>query len=584
VQEQTGRTAAGHAATPPAPGDPPRIGSYEVIGRLGEGGMGAVHLGRDGQGRLVAIKVIRPELAADPSFRARFRDEVRNAQRVASFCTAQVLEHGEEDGFPYLVTEYVDGRPLDEYIDTEGALPSGTLHGVAVGVAAALTAIHSAGLVHRDLKPANVLLSVSGPRVIDFGIARAADATAQHTKAGVVVGSPGWMAPEQVLRGEISTAVDIFAWGMLVAFAGTGRRPYGTGPLVALAARAEHGEPELDGLPESLRAIVLRALAAEPGHRPSAQRLLLALVGGTEGPGPAGEPGGQPPDAQAVADREISRTWRDQPPTLPPPAGSPTPGSAPHPPAPPIAPQPYATHAYAAQPYPDQPYSARPYSTGPGGPAVGGGAYPLATYPPPGPAPGAAAPYPLSSPPTQRPPSYHAGRAAPGSRPTRRRRRGWLGCLFTSVGLIVAVLAILVLIGFLTQPGEGELGRPAKDGQFTFVVRGPATCGAAAKIAGITPSKGKLCQIPFAVTNTGTKRRTLAPGYQELHDANDGYHEGAILLRGDARAHNRVAPQLLSPGDTFSGVALFDVPPGFQPTSVVMHDDSTSNGVRVPAS
>jgi serine/threonine protein kinase len=587
VRDQTGRTGAGHAAAPPAPGDPPRIGSYEVIGRLGEGGMGTVHLGRDGQGRLVAIKVIRPELAADPSFRARFRDEVRNAQRVASFCTAQVLEHGEEDGRPFLVTEYVDGRPLDEYIETEGALPAGTLHGVAVGVAAALTAIHAAGLVHRDLKPANVLLSVSGPRVIDFGIARAADATAQHTKAGVVVGSPGWMAPEQVLRGEVSTAVDIFAWGMLVAFAGTGRRPYGTGPLVALAARAEHGDPDVDGLPESLRAIVLRALAAEPGRRPSAQQLLLALVGGTEGP--AGEPSEQPPDAQAVADREISKTWRAQPPTMLPPPGATPPGDTPLGSAPPLSVPPISSpQPYTAQPYAHQMYSAQPYSTAPGGPVAGGGAYPPATYPPPGPAPGAPAAHPLSSLPTRPPPSYHAGLAAPVSRPPRRRqrrhRRGRLGCLFTSVGAIVAVLAVLVLIGYLTQPSEGELGRPAKDGQFTFVVRGPATCGAAARIAGITPSEGKLCQLPFTVTNTGTKRRTLAPGYQELYDANDKDYPGAILLRGGAREQNRVAPQLLSPGATFSGVVLFDVSRGFQPTSVVMHDDSTSNGVRVPAS
>jgi hypothetical protein len=221
-----------------------------------------------------------------------------------------------------------------------------------------------------------------------------------------------------------------------------------------------------------------------------------------------------------------------------------------------------------------------------GGPVVGGGAYSPATYPPPGPAPGAPAAHPLTARPTQPPPSYQAGRAAPVSRAPRRRRRGlgWVGCLFTSLGLIVAVLAVLVLIGYLTQPSEGELGRPAKDGQFTFVVRGPAKCGTAARIAGITPSKGKLCQIPFSVTNTGTKRRTLAPGYQELYDADDRDYPGAILLRGGAREQNRVAPQLLSPGATFSGVVLFDVPPGFQPTSVVIHDDSTSNGVRVPAS
>ncbi|HEU5161355.1 MAG TPA: serine/threonine-protein kinase [Streptosporangiaceae bacterium] len=586
---------AGRAA-PLRPGDPARIGAYELLGKLGEGGMGAVYLGRDGEGRLVAIKVIRPELAANASFRNRFRDEVRNAQRVASFCTAQVLEHGEEDDRPYLVTEYVDGRPLDEYIETEGALPPGTLHGVAVGVAAALTAIHAAGLVHRDLKPANVLLSVSGPRVIDFGIARAADATAQHTKAGFLVGSPGWMAPEQVLRGEISTAVDIFAWGTLVAFAGTGRRPYGTGPVIALAARAEHGEPDLAGLPEALRAIVRRALAADPGQRPSAQQLLLSLVGGTERP--ADEPARGPSDAQAAADREISRTWRAQPPALPPPdmasPGMASPGMASaSPPTPTPTPAPGSSHLFSAPALSPSP---------PGAPRAGpmsGAGYPPSyppSYPPPGPAPGMASgpgpgPGPGTMPgaiagPAPGSPTHamsYGGQPPPGARASRRRRRV-RGCLFTGVGLVVAVFAALLIIGYLTQPSDGELGRPAKDGQFTFVVRGPATCGAAARVAGITPSKGKLCQVPFSVTNTGTKRRTLAPGYQELHDANGNYRSGAILLRGDARARNRVAPQLLSPGSTFSGVVLFDVPPGFQPTSVVLYDDSTSNGVRVPAS
>ncbi|MCW2900442.1 MAG: serine/threonine protein kinase [Streptosporangiaceae bacterium] len=366
MQEQKGQPKPPSGAEPLKSGDPLHIGAYELIGRLGEGGMGAVYLGRGKDGRPVAVKVIRPELAADRTFRDRFRDEVTNAQRVASFCTAHVIGHGEEAGRPYLVTEYVDGTPLDEYTETHGALAQGTLHGVAVGVAAALTAIHSAGLIHRDLKPANVLLSVSGPRVIDFGIARATDASVKHTQTGFVMGSPGWMAPEQVMRGEIGTAVDIFAWGTLVAFAGTGRHPYGAGTLVTMAARAQNNRPDLDGLPGELRGLVEKALDPEPHRRPTAQQLLLSLVGGT----------GTPADsrgAQAAADQELDRTWGPEvlrpamspPPWVPPspPHGFPIPAR--HytpPPAPPPAPYPaspaprMAAPAYGQRRMPRRPY------------------------------------------------------------------------------------------------------------------------------------------------------------------------------------------------------------------------------------
>ncbi|MBC6459091.1 protein kinase [Actinomadura sp. HBU206391] len=495
--------------------------------------MGAVYLGRGAGNRFVAVKVIRPELAADRTFRARFQDEVTNAQRVASFCTAQVLGHGEQDGSPYLVTEYVDGKPLDEYIANQGALPPGTLHGVAVGVAAALTAIHSVGLVHRDLKPSNVMLSVSGPRVIDFGIARATDAAAQHTQTGFVVGSPGWMAPEQVMRGETTTAVDIFAWGTLVAFAGTGRHPYGTGTLVTMAARAQNHKPDLDGLPEELLGLVTRALDPEPERRPSAQQLLLSLVGGAEEPST-----GQ--DAQAVADQvadqELGRTWVAEalPPDLIPPPWVP--------PSPPRG-VPIPSHQYTPPPVPLQPPPAPPRA---------------------------------QTPPPMMRPNY------PPPPRRRPRRKGPIGCLI--VLIIVMGLIIVAAIAFRDrQPTEGRVGRPAPDGQFTFIVRSPVRCGKEAAIRGVQPALAQLCQVRVTVENTGTDQRTLSPNHQKLIEDSGTVIDARLLMRVGTKNRLTQAPATpLAPGETFSGVLVFDVGTGFKPEAVELHDADLSNGVRIP--
>ncbi|MQY09365.1 protein kinase domain-containing protein [Actinomadura macrotermitis] len=262
------------------PGDPTRVGSYRIEARIGEGGMGAVYLGSAADGRRVAVKVVRPELADDQAFLARFHDEARNAERVASFCTAQVLEHGQDLGLAYLVTEYIDGPSLLQHVSGSGPLSPGMLHGVAVGVAAALVAIHSAGLVHRDLKPSNVLLSISGPRVIDFGIARALDEASSHTRTGQLVGTPGYIAPEQVTGHTVTPAVDIFAWGCLVAYAANAQNPFGRGSFEMMVGRALHAEPELGALTEPLAGLVAKALAKDPEQRPTAQGLLLSLVGG----------------------------------------------------------------------------------------------------------------------------------------------------------------------------------------------------------------------------------------------------------------------------------------------------------------
>ncbi|MGP4024276.1 serine/threonine-protein kinase [Actinomadura sp. 3N407] len=261
---------------PLEPADPREVGGHTLLGRLGSGGMGMVYLGADPEsGGRVAVKTIHPHLAGDPSYRRRFKDEAYLASRVASFCTARVLAHGEEDGRPYLVTEYVGGISLHNRLVGDGPLPAADLHGVAVGVASALAAIHAAGLVHRDLKPANVMLTLSGCRVIDFGIARSQDSCGATAANGQVLGTPGWMAPEVLIGGPATPAADVFAWGCLIAHAGTGRMPIGGDPATLRTATEE---PDLSGLPESLVPAVQSALAKNPAERPTASDLLLTLV------------------------------------------------------------------------------------------------------------------------------------------------------------------------------------------------------------------------------------------------------------------------------------------------------------------
>jgi len=266
---------------PLRPGDPRQLGGYQLLRRLGEGGMGTVFLAcADADERLVAVKVIRPEYASEDEFRARFRSEVTRARQVPPFCTAEVLDADPEHETPYLVVEYVDGPSLAEVVQEQGPLTAGNLHSVAIGVATALAAIHGAGVIHRDLKPRNVLFSLGTPKVIDFGIARALEVTSQHTRTDQMVGTVAYMAPERFDSDsrQVGTAADVFAWGAVVTYAGTGRTPFAADSPAATAARILTQPPELSGLPTPLRDLVARTLAKEPRDRPSAHELLDLLL------------------------------------------------------------------------------------------------------------------------------------------------------------------------------------------------------------------------------------------------------------------------------------------------------------------
>ncbi|MFF3301691.1 serine/threonine-protein kinase [Streptomyces sp. NPDC002908] len=246
--------------------DPPMVAGYRLAARLGAGGMGRVYLSHTQAGRPLAIKVVRPELADDPDFRRRFGREVKAARRVRGAYTAELIDADADGVPPWLATLYVPGPSLTEAVTRSGPLPVPALLWLLAGVAEALQVIHAEGIVHRDLKPSNVLLAADGPRVIDFGIALATDGTA-YTATGGALGTPFYMAPEQAAGGEITAATDVFALGQTAAFAALGRPLYGDGSAVNVLYRIVHAEPDLSLLPQALRPLFARCLAADPAER-----------------------------------------------------------------------------------------------------------------------------------------------------------------------------------------------------------------------------------------------------------------------------------------------------------------------------
>ncbi|MFF9060392.1 serine/threonine-protein kinase [Streptomyces sp. NPDC014882] len=324
--------------TPLSPEDPRDVGGYRLLAKIGEGGMGAVYLSRTRGNQPVALKVIRREFAQDPEFRRRFQQEVTAARRVQGYHVVPVVDHDTTGALPWLATAYVPGLPLDEALTAYGPLPLPAALQLTGCVAEALRAVHAAGVIHRDLKPSNILLGAEGPWVIDFGIARATDAT-QLTRSGGLIGTPQYMSPEQIGGAGLTPATDVFSLGLIAAVAATGRHPYGDGGAITLATRiaaTEQRRPDLSGYPDGLRPLLERCLAPDPAARPAPAELaeLCAQASGR----PARDFTGWLPEPTAA---EIARRAR----AAATPAPDPMPASAAYsptyvpPPAPPSAAQ-----------------------------------------------------------------------------------------------------------------------------------------------------------------------------------------------------------------------------------------------------
>jgi len=255
--------------------DPREVGVYRLLGRLGEGGQGVVFLAAGPAGGRAAVKLLPP--TTDPLVRSRFLKEVAAAQRVARFCTAQVLDAGIFERRPFIVSEYVSGPSLVEVVEQFGPRGGAVLERIAVATLTALGAVHAAGMVHRDFKPGNVLLGPDGPVVIDFGLAAVPGMTTTGLSSETAVGTPAFMAPEQLAGVRVTAAADMWSWAVTIAFAGTGELPFTGDSLTATAYAILHSEPAVGPLPEPLGSLVHRCLNKDPAGRPSAREALSEL-------------------------------------------------------------------------------------------------------------------------------------------------------------------------------------------------------------------------------------------------------------------------------------------------------------------
>ncbi|MFI6643179.1 serine/threonine-protein kinase [Streptomyces sp. NPDC050504] len=285
--------------------DPRVVGSFRLHRRLGAGGMGVVYLGSDRRGQRVALKVIRPDLAEDQEFRSRFAREVSAARRIRGGCTARLVAADLEADRPWFATQYVPGPSLHDKVNEVGPLSAAEVAAIGAALSEGLVAVHEAGVVHRDLKPSNILLSPKGPRIIDFGIAWATGASTL-THVGTAVGSPGFLAPEQVRGAAVTPATDVFALGATLAYAMTADSPFGHGSSEVMLYRVVHEEAQLHGVHDALAPLVRACLAKDPEERPSTLQLSLRLkeIAAREAQGLSEA---RPPAPRGERDRELDR-------------------------------------------------------------------------------------------------------------------------------------------------------------------------------------------------------------------------------------------------------------------------------------
>ncbi|MFJ5799635.1 serine/threonine-protein kinase [Streptomyces decoyicus] len=430
--------------TPLGAQDPRRIGDYRLIGRLGEGGMGRVFLARSDRGRTVAVKLVRAELAGEEEFRTRFRREVRAARQVGGEWTAPVLDADTEAETPWVATGYIAGSSLQQVVGRGTPLPERTVRILAAGLARALGSIHAAGIIHRDLKPSNVLITIDGPRVIDFGIARALEAAPVGgvTHTGATVGSPGFMSPEQVRGAPLTPASDVFCLGSVLAYAATGRHPFGTADSVvhAVMFRITQEEPDLSAVPEGLRELIAGCLAKDPGQRPTPAQLVAQAVGGRDGGGPGADDEPWLPGALTV---RLGRHAVELLEAENPQSGESAPGGTG-----PAGTPPAASSSPAAE---DPGLCARPTTVSP---------TPATDH-----APATPPPSPLTQGPASHPPhatAAHHRSAAPA--PAAPRRRGAGTALLTAVALVLAGSGAATAYTLLNGDDDGVRSVDAKVG------------------------------------------------------------------------------------------------------------------------